>query len=203
MSKLIAFNELFIGKPELNRMIEFLGDSGYRRLIAEMSQSFGIIKNNRSSTFTSLEIYNSSVGKIGIRAGIAIDINGDFIEVKQDIDDAITLPDNATYSKAFIEYAETHIEDFEVNILGSFLYGNVGEKFTKKLVAGSLVEIVNSSLGNNGVYEVIAVNNDTEIELDTTLTDENDIGYIIQGRYTPSVVIPEGDKRPYFLDTFL
>lgn len=203
MSKLKAFNELFIGKPEINRMIEFLGDLGYKKIIAEMTKEFGVINDNRSVDFTSLQIYNSSTGKIGIRAGKAIDASGNLIQVEEDIPDVITLVDNSIYQKVFIQYAETNLEKYKINIIGDFIYGDPNDDFTEKFSLGSIIQIVNSISGNNGVYEVIAVNNSNEIQIDTTLTSEDNVGYIVQGRYTPSVIIPEEEKRPFYLDSFI
>lgn len=201
MSKLVVYPELFLEETELNRMIRFLGQDGFRKLLTIFTDEFGIVKRNRDGTFTALQVYNSSSGKVGVRAGEAFTSAGDLIQLTADVADILTIPDDNTYRKVFIQYATTQIEQgtLQLNTNGTIVGTNTN--FDEILKAGKRIEIINSTQGNNGTYNIVSVTDATNLEADATFVAESGVQYKIKGVYTPSVSIPDGESRPFYLDS--
>ena len=204
MSNFIDYPELFIEDTELNSMIRLLDTQGYRNLLVQMTETFGIFKRVRDNGFTALQVYNSSSGEIGVYAGLAFDNSGNFINVKNNLPDLFAIPNDNTYRRVFIQYAQTQVEVGTINIAINGTITGVGTLFTQIFKPGKNIEIINSTHGNNGVYEVLSVNNDTLMLVNFNFVNaENNLNFKFQGVYTPSVTIPDSNKRPYWYDSYL
>ena len=199
MSKITFYPELFLEETEMNRFRKFLEDDGFRKMFVSFSESFGVVK--KESLPNSLQVYNSSSTKVGVRAGYAFTAQGNLIHVSADLSDLFTLTDDNTLRKVFIQYEETQIEEgtLQLNTNGTIV--GTGTKFLETLKTGKRIEIINSSLGNNGTYEVSTVTNDLNLATTSTFVAESGLSYKVKGVYTPTVTISDGNSRPFYLDT--
>lgn len=197
MSQIIIYPELFIEEIELNRMQRLLSNEGFRRMFVAVSSTFGVCKTNQNS----LKVYESSSGKIGIKEGSAIDSDGNLIFLSEDKPDLFTLTNDNTFRKIFIQYTTTQIEKgtLQLNTNGSIIGTNT--LFTQLFKPGKRIEIVNSTLNNNGTYEIVTVNSDTSLTTNATFTSESGVNFKVKGVYTPGASIPDNQSRPYFLDS--
>lgn len=202
MSDIKFFPELFLEEPELNRMYNFIVNEGYKKLILKFTEYFGIIKKRSDSNFTALKIYNSSAGKIGIRAGMAFDSNGQFIEVKEDLPDLFTVPDDNTPRKVFIQYLQTQIEQGTIELQANGNIIGTNTKFTEVFKVGKRIEVINSTNGNDGTYGITSVTDDTHLTVDDTFIAESGLKYKVKGVYTPGVTIADDQSRPFYLDSY-
>ncbi len=202
MSKFIDYPELFIEDTELNRMINLIDSSGYRNILVQMTETFGIFKRVRDGSFTSLQVYNSSSGKIGIYSGLAFGSDGNFINVPANLPDLFSVPSDGIYRRVFIQYAQTQVETGTIAVTTGGTITGTGTVFTQLFKPGKNIEIINSLLGNNGVYGITAVSSDTSMTAASFPANESGLSFKFQGVYTPSVSIPDGNKRPYWYDSY-
>ena len=73
-------SDLFLGSQELNRLIKFLDDSGFRKLLLQNSLGFGLVNNSKDGEFDNFKVeQGTNPGYIRILDGIAIDADGQLI----------------------------------------------------------------------------------------------------------------------------
>ena len=201
MSKITIYPELFLEEIELNRMIKFLDVSGFRNLFVKFTETFGIIKKASDTSFIALQVYNSSSGKIGVKTGSAFTGAGDLINLAVDTPDLFTLTDDNIFRKVFIQYAQTQIETGTLALNANGTIVGTGTVFTELFKTGKRIEIINSVLGNNKTCGIVSVTSDTSLATDTTFIIESGLNFKVKGVFTPSISIPDGSSRPYFIDT--
>lgn len=203
MSNLKAFPDLFIEDIEINRLISLLEERGFRKLLSKLSFSYGVVRKGSLESFNDLKIYESSANKVGIKAGSSFDSAGNLVNLDADVADILTIPDDNTYYKIFITYAQSQIELGTVQLLtdGSIIGTNT--EFDKIFNPGKSIEIINSTQGNDGIYEVVAVNSATDIDTNETFVAESGLHFKVVGVFTPGATIPDGNKRPYFYDSYI
>ena len=74
MSRLKFSPNLFLEVNELNRLVKFLDDDGYKRAFKALVKSFGIVQNSSNSYFkTTIKPGSSNV--VIINSGLAFDTN--------------------------------------------------------------------------------------------------------------------------------
>lgn len=200
MSKFKAFPEIFIEETEINRMTELISVLGFNKIFSSLTKTYGIIKKDLADT--SLQVYESSTGKIGLRSGYALNSSGEFISNNSDTPDVLTIPDDGVTRKIFITYYQTQIETGTISISSGGAVVGVGTEFNKIFKAGKKLEIINSLLGNDGAYEISSVTDDLNLQLTGSFTAETNLQFKMQGKFTPGVVVPDGNKRPYYYDSF-
>jgi hypothetical protein len=152
-------------------------------------------------TGTILKIYESSSGKLGIRAGSAFDSDGNLITVPADVPDIINRPSDASWKWLFIQYGTRQEEQgiISVNI------GNVtgtGTEFTKIFSTNKKLKITNSVLGNNGVYDVMSVASDGSLTVNASLTSESGLKFKVVSNFFPSYTPPTGEEMPFEYDSY-
>lgn len=208
MSEVKINEDQFLGKQELNRLKESLGEKGFRRFIDQMTGGFGLVNvASRDASFTNFEvIQGTAADKITIKAGFAIDKNLDIIAAEVDLVDIFTIPTDSVPRFVFIEYNSTNEEDGTVSIATNGDLVGIGTLFTEVLRGqpNHSVKIkFTDSTGNLLEYEVLEVTNDTTATLvGATFVAESPLHYKVVGSFTPGVSIPPANKDIYIRDGF-
>ena len=87
MSKLKISENLFLEVAELNRLVKFLSDDGYKRVLKSIINQYGVVRNTGNTFF---KVTQKSTGVVTINAGLAFDSNLDAIVMKNDLDLAVS-----------------------------------------------------------------------------------------------------------------
>lgn len=204
-SRVITNKDLFYEKIELQRMQQHIGEFGFRRLLLLLTEKFGISKRMRSnglSNWLDFKVYESSSGKIGIRAGYAFTSNGELLLNPVDYPDIFTVTNDNTFRELYISYQETQVEDGTLQLLTDGQIVGTSTKFTETLEPGKKIELFNTVNSNNGSYVVLSVADNTHCLVDAIFTAESNIkGYKVKGRFTPGTV--QSNEYIFAYDYFL
>ena len=206
MSNLKLSSDLFLGTHEMNFLKESMKDNGFVRILNNAVVSYGVVNSPNDVDFKNLQVYQSSINKIGIRSGFAIDGNLNIIHINSDLIDQFTIqPDTLRY--VVISHKFTTIEKGTVSIQADGSIVGVGTEFTKRLrgLPDFASKIVFESNVNTQEYLINAVQSDTLAGLNVALTDivpENDVEYRVVGTFTPSATISDSNKYPFESDDF-
>lgn len=190
MGKTLFFPDQFIDDIELNRLVDLISIYGFRKLLFLLTEKFGISRRIRSNGINSWEDFKitaTSSNKIGLKAGYAFTSAGELIVNENNIVDIATLSNGIWY--AYIEYAQTTIEKGTISIdLNGNVTGN-GTEFTKIFSPGKKLQILNSTLGNNGSFEVISVGSDTTmvVEEANIVSIESGLIFSSKANFTPNI----------------
>lgn len=201
-------NDLYLGLQEIQHLVDAIKKEGYQKIFKQMISSYGVVKPYHSQEFTNLQVVDSALGKITIRAGIAIDNELNIIDVKQDLVDVLTVsPDNIS-RYVVISYKETVIEEGDVDIQQDGTIMGSGTRFTKRLRGlpnfASVVEFPYSTK-NTGKYIVQSVQSDTIASLNVAagiLQDEQAQKYRVVGTFTPGTIQSSNDEYPFINDGY-
>lgn len=200
MSRLKLSPNLFIEVNELNRLIRFLDEDGYKLIIKQLVNEYGIAQNFDKAMFkVSHKLGTDNV--VTVNSGIAIDSNINIINLEQDID--ITIPYTNNKQWLAISYATTNNELGTVNISAQ---GNLSGNDTKFLSVlrgqpNFPTKIKFSSNKNKEEYEVIDVKSDTEATISGAFVEEKNLKYQVIGTFTPGFQPNDDDKMIYEYDS--
>jgi len=203
MSKILFNQEMFIEDIVLKRFQKMVGEYGWKRMFDKMITKYGIIKSEKTKDiFTELQVYESSAGKIGVRAGSAFTSNLDFIFISSDKPDLLTIPNDNVVRKVFIQYANTNIEQgvIQLNADGSIV--GTGTKFLESFNVGFSIEIVGSVSGNDGTYQITSITDNLNLDTNATFVVEAGLSFKVISIHTPGYTVPLGDEYIYSNDTF-
>ena len=81
MSKLKISENLFLEVAELNRLVKFISDDGYKKVLKSIIKNYGIVENENNTYF---KLSAVSTGVIKVNAGIAFNSNLDAIVMSED-----------------------------------------------------------------------------------------------------------------------
>ena len=211
MSNLRLLPELFVGVPELSKLVKSLRQNGYITSNKALINNFGVAIHKKLPN--SLRVIPGSSGKVTIRAGIAIDSNFNNIIVEQDLVDIATIPDNSTEYFIMVDYNGTNYEKGKVSISPNGTLTGVGTEFlslfrgegsrmpTKIRFFSDTKDVINQS-----EYYISSVQSDTLAYLNVAsgvLASESDLNFSIIGSFTPGVVVSDVNKRPYINDSYI
>ena len=204
MAKLKLANNLFLGKEELNHMIDSLGESGYKEFIKHMIQSYGVARTFEDSAFDSFKVVNgTSGGNISVQAGYAFDQNLNIIHNPALAEDILTSPSDSTARWVILTNAAGYVEEGTVDVDASGALTGTGTLFSEVLRGGndfpSKISFPDSA-SNTGEYNLSTVTSDTAAQLNVavgSMTAETGIKYKIVGTFTPGVTPSVSDKDPF------
>lgn len=203
MSYLKINSDLFIGAPELRRLVDFLDQDGFRKLLLENSLSFGLIYNVKGGAFTNFLIeQGTNTGTLKNSAGVAIDNNGQLI-IRAAIDN-IALTNDSVWRWVKIKHAYSSSEEGTVSIDRQGNLSGVGTKFTEVLrgIPNNPVRIRFKGASLNTLeYDVLEVISDTQATLQGVFQSESDLELVVIGSFTPDVVTPSASKEIYQYDS--
>lgn len=199
MSKLKISENLFLETNELKRLVSFMEDDGYKRLIKSLVRSYGIVQNNNNDMFK-VTAKAGAVNTVIINAGLAYDSDLNGIVMKSNKEVVI----NNTGVKRWIILSRgvTNYEAGSVSVNVEGVLTGVGTEFTKILRGQPNYPVkvkLNSSV-NTGEYEVVTVVSDTSAILAGTFTAENTKEFSVIGTFTPGFQPDEANRQIYEYD---
>jgi len=201
MSRLKTSENLFLEVAELQRLVKFLEDDGYKRIIQSFIKSYGIVQNTSNNNFKVIAKSGTS-NVVTINSGLAFDSNLDAISME----DSLEMTINDTGIKRWLILSRS-INNFEegtisINVDGS-LTGN-GTKFSEILRGqpNFPVKIKFESSINTGEYEVVSVLSDTSAIISGSFTAESSLKYSVIGTFTPGFQPLEENKQIYEYDSY-
>lgn len=195
--------DLFIGSQELNRLIQFLDDDGFRKLLLQNSLSFGIVYGAAADgAWDNFRVQlGTNVGTVKVADGIAIDQNGQLI-IYPATDNLTVTNDNQWYWLTIVH----QFDEREANLCSVDSAGNL-------TMPGGGLSAVLRGLPNNPVvvsfpgaalntqeYEVNEVTSDTVAVLAGDFQAESNLRLAVVGSFTPGVTVSTDDKFPYRYD---
>ena len=194
MSRLKISDNLFLEVNELNRLVKFIVEDGYKRLVKPLVCHWGIVRDEYNTYFKVIKSGNN----IQINPGIAFNKEAEGIvndEVYQ-----ITLSNSPLGTKKWIILSRdvTNWERGYVHVVDDGSIEGVNTEFTKvlrgqpnfptKLKFGSTDgESLNPTILNN-VYEVVKVTNDENALLAGNFAQQEDLRYAVYGTFTPGFI---------------
>lgn len=204
MGKVHLSPDLFLGTAELNRLIGFLDDDGFRIIVKNVSKEFGIvdlIENGELDSFKVIE--GDSVGSIKIEGvSLAIDSDGQFIRYNSS--QSIPLTDDNKWRWVKISHKLDPVETGTVSIDVNGNLTGVGTSFTDvlrgKSLNQSMIMFPNSS-NNTSIYNVVEVVDDTNALLAGTFVPESGIEYSVFGTFTAGASPSVSDREPLRYDS--
>lgn len=199
MSKLKISDNLFLEVAELNRLVKFLNDDGYKRLIKPLITNYGIVSNEDNSYFKPIAESSNSVR---IKAGLAFDSNLDAIVMKEDT--ILSVPNTGTKRWIVLSRKVSSAEEGIVSIAVDGTLTGTGTRF-KEVLRGQPnfpTKVRFNSQLNDGEYEVVnVIQNDSAI-LSGSFQAESGLKYSVIGTFTPGFQVPDDRKEIYEYDSY-
>lgn len=200
MSKLKISPNLFLEVNELNKLVQFLGEDGYKPLLKHLTKSFGIAQNE-NNTYFKVSRKNEAQNIVIINAGVAFDPNLNRILLLEDKE--LEIPNTGNNQWILISYAPTNNEEGTVNISAQGALSGVGTKFTSVLRGqpNFPTKVKFDSSINTEEYEVVDVASDTVATLVGSFAAEQGLKYQVVGTFTPGFQPNDEDKTIYEYDS--
>lgn len=204
MSRLKTSENLFLEVNELQRLVKFLEEDGYKRVIKSFIKSYGIVQDDINSNFK-VTIKSGSPDTVVINPGMAFDANLDAIIMESGLE--LTINDTGVKRWLILSRAVKNNErgTVSINLDGSMT--GVGTEFTKVLRGQSNFPVkvkFESSLNlrNLSEYEVVRVISDTSAILSGNFAVESGLNYSVIGTFTPGFQPLEENKMIYEYDSY-
>lgn len=200
MSRLKLSPNLFIEVNELNKLIDFLENNGYKLIVKQLVKQFGIAQD-KDNTMFKVSHKSGTDNVVTINSGVAIDSNINLIRLLENID--ITIPETTEKQWIAVSYATTNDEEGVVNISSQGNLSGVGTKFLSVLRGqpNFPTKVKFSSSHNIEEYEVVDVTSDTEATLAGSFAEERELKYQVIGTFTPGFQPNDDDKMIYEYDS--
>lgn len=201
MSKLKFSENLFLEVNELQRLVKFLADDGYKLAMRSLTKSFGIVENNGNTYFKVTNKAGTS-NVVVINPGIAFTTEMNAIVMKNALE--MQISNTGVNRWLVLSRAVTNIEEGTVSINTDGSLSGIGTEFTKVLRGQPNFPTkvkFNSNL-NSGEYEVVSVISDTSAVLSGSFVSESGIQYEVIGTFTPGFQPLEDNKMIYEYDSY-
>lgn len=203
MSYLKINSDEFLGSQELNRLVKFLDEDGFRKLFLKNSISFGLFHTDlESGEFDNFKIsQGTNAGTIQNAVGYAIDNEGKII-YRPATDNVSLINDNQWY---WIKIAHAY-DSREVGIVSIDVNGNLtgdGTEFLATLRGNpnnpTRVRFEGAVL-NIQEYDVHEVVDDENAVLLGDFLSESNLRLVVIGAFTPGTVTPSDSKEIFQYD---
>jgi len=201
MSRLKLSENLFLEVKELNRLVKFLTDDGYKRLLQSIIKSNGIVKNTSNNNFkTTAKVGTSNV--ITINSGLAFDSNLDAIVMDNNLE--MTIENTGVKRWLILSRDVNNYEEGTVSINTDGSLTGIGTEFSKILRGqpNFPVKIKLESTVNTSEYEVVTVLSDNSAILSGDFTAEASLKYSVIGTFTPGFQTLSENKQIYEYDSY-
>lgn len=201
MSKLKFSENLFLEVNELQRLVKFLSDDGYKLLVKSMTKSFGIVENVNNTYFKVTNVPGSNQA-VKINAGIAFNSNLDAIVMENDLQMVVTNTGVNRWLVLSRAVKNTEIGTVTINTDGSL--SGIGTEFTKVLRGqpNFPTKVKFESVQNSGEYEVVSVVSDISAILSGSFVNEIGLKYSVIGTFTPGFQPIVDNKTIYEYDSY-
>ena len=198
MGKLKLSPNLFLEVNELQKMLSFVKEDGYKTVFKHMIQNFGISRNGGDMFKVSHKA--DTDGVIVINTGIAIDSDLNVITLKENKE--IELPFATGKRWIIISYATTNNEEGTVSISTQGNLIGTNTKFLSVLRGqpNFPTKVSFTSSYNIDEYEVVEIISDTEATIVGSFVEENNLKYQVIGTFTPGFQPNDEDKKIYEYD---
>lgn len=201
MSKLKISENLFLGVNELQRLVKFLDDDGYKRILKSLIQSYGIVLNDSNTNFK-VTAKSGTSDTVVINSGIAFDSNLDAILMSS----ATEMVINNTGVKRWLILSRS-VSNYEIGTVSVDVDGSltgVGTEFMSVLRGqpNFPVKVKFSSSINTGEYEVVSVLSDNTAIISGSFTAESSLQFSVIGTFTPGFQTLTENKEIYEYDSY-
>lgn len=201
MSRLKFSENLFLEVNELQRLVKFLTDDGYKMAFRSIVKSFGIVENDGNTYFkVSKKVGTSNV--ITINPGIAFDTNMNAIVLQKELE--IQVSNNGVTRWLILSRDVTNVEKGTVSIDLDGSLSGIDTEFTKVLRGqpNFPTKVKFNSDNNSGEYEVVNVVSDTSALIAGDFVKEIGIQYSVIGTFTPGFQPLNENKMIYEYDSY-
>lgn len=201
MSRIKLSENLFLEVNELQRLVKFLADDGYKLAIGSISKSFGIVEN-AGNTYFKVTNKVGTPNVIVINPGIAFTPSMDAIVMDTALEMQITNTGVNRWLVLSRDVKNTETGTVTVNTDGSI--SGIGTEFTKVLRGqpNFPTKVKFESTKNSGEYEVVSVISDTSAILSGSFVNESNLKYSVIGTFTPGFQPLESNKLIYEYDSY-
>lgn len=201
MSKLKFSENLFLEVNELQRLVKFLADDGYKLAMRSLTKSFGIVENN-GNTYFKVTNKTGTSNVVVINPGIAFTTEMNAIVMKNALE--MQISNTGVNRWLVLSRAVTNIEEGTVSINTDGSLSGIGTEFTKVLRGqpNFPTKVKFNSNINSGEYEVVSVISDTSAVLSGSFVFESGIQYEVIGTFTPGFQPLEDNKMIYEYDSY-
>lgn len=201
MSKLKFSENLFLEVNELQRLVKFLSDDGYKLAMKSLSKSFGIVENS-GNTYFKVTSKPGTPNTVVINPGVAFTTAMDAIVMEKALEMQITNTGVNRWLVLARDVKNTEAGTVSVNIDGSL--SGIGTEFTKVLRGqpNFPTKVKFNSTLNNGEYEVVNVISDTSALLSGSFVNESGMEYEVIGTFTPGFQPLDVNKAIYEYDSY-
>ena len=200
MSKLKISDNLFLEVAELNRLVKFIGDDGYKRLFKTIIKHFGIVSDENNTYFKPTLL---SAGVVKINAGLAFNSDLEAIVMKEDL--LMNVPNTGVKRWIILSRAVSSLEEGTVSVTSDGALSGINTHFTEILRGQpnfpTKIKFYNSQF-NQGEYEVVSVTSDHNAILSGSLRAESGLKYSVVGTFTPGFQVPDDKKEIYEYDSY-
>lgn len=200
MSKLKISDNLFLEVAELNRLVKFVSEDGYKRLFKTIIKHFGIVADENNTYFKPTL---SSAGVVKINAGLAFDSDLEAIVMREDL--TMNIQNTGVKRWIVLSRAVSSLEEGTVSVTSDGALSGIDTHFTEILRGQpnfpTKIKFHNSQF-NQGEYEVVSVTSDYNAILSGSLRAESGLKYSVVGTFTPGFQVPDDKKEIYEYDSY-
>lgn len=201
MSNLKFSPNLFLEVAELQRLVKFLSDDGYKLAMKSLSKSFGIVENS-GNTYFKVTAKAGTPNTVVINPGIAFTTNMDAIVMETALE--MQILNTGVNRWLVLSRAVKNTESGTVVVNSDGSISGIGTEFTKVLRGqpNFPTKIKLESSLNTGEYEVVNVISDTSAILSGSFVNESNLKYSVIGTFTPGFQPLESNKFIYEYDSY-
>lgn len=201
MSRFKFSPNLFLEVNELQRLVKFLTDDGYKLAMKSLSKSFGIVENS-GNTYFKVTNKAGTANTVVINPGVAFDTNMDAIVMENALE--MQILNTGVNRWIVLSRAVKNTEKGNVGITIDGSLSGLGTEFTKVLRGQPNFpnKVKFQSTKNAGEYEVVSVISDTSAILSGSFVAENNLQYSVVGTFTPGFQPLEDNKMIYEYDSY-
>lgn len=201
MSRIKFSENLFLEVAELQRLVKFLADDGYKLAMKSLSKSFGIVENSGNTYFKVTNKAETS-DTVVINPGIAFTTEMDAIVMENALEMQVSNTGVNRWLVLSRAVKNTETGNVTINTDGSL--SGIGTEFTKVLRGqpNFPTKIKFESNLNTGEYEVVSVVSDTSAILSGSFVNESGLKYSVIGTFTPGFQPLAANKMIYEYDSY-
>jgi len=211
MSNIKISSNLFLGEPELNRMIKFLDTEGFRKNILDNSSTFGLVRNDIDINFNNAKVspdadivVNGNTFKT-IQYNQIKGVDSDGLFIYKEATRQVPIPDDGAWHWLRISHQYTHNEKGTWTLSADGVLTGTGGELTKILRGQpnfpSRIRFTNSQL-NFLDYDILEVVDDNNIVLNgVSFQAESNLKLSVVGTFTYGASLNPANREIFNYDS--